>query len=143
VHVLGPVPSCRNRAARVGCSFAFEQLATTSDACSQIWVVSAPSARLLATPSARAALSIMHAGVKILERREEIRGGRSADDCVSGNGMFRIRQPGAAMLAPHMRKRLLVVCMDDFLFLLLHGSARFDELSADVRQQPPPGASAR
>jgi hypothetical protein len=56
--------------------------------------------------------------------------------------MFRIRQPGAAMLAPHMRKRLLVVCMNDFLFLLVHGSARFDELSADVRRCPPAGASA-
>ncbi len=75
----------------------------------------------------------MHAGVKIMERREEIRGGRSAEDSVSGNTMFRIRQPGAAVLAPHMRKRLLVVSNDDFRFLLGNGSARFEELSAEVR----------
>jgi 16S rRNA C967 or C1407 C5-methylase (RsmB/RsmF family) len=124
---------CAVCTARVGCSFAFERLATTSESCSQIWVVSAPSARLLATPSARASLSIMHAGVKIMERREEIRGGRSAEDSVSGNTMFRIRQPGAAVLAPHMRKRLLVVSNDDFRFLLGNGSARFEELSAEVR----------
>ena len=75
-------------------SFAFDQLATSSDGCNQIWFVSKELMELLCCPS-RSDLQICHAGIKMFERRSEIRG--RGDGALLTN-QYRIRQPGAQVL---------------------------------------------